>query len=876
MKIIKPDPTEVLTRVFSNSANQYCLSIGLVQSFSLHPTAAQAAPGTSLIWPTAGKALGADAFLDEGFPKARGEFLVYGAAYPPANHTAQPLSVKVTLGSLQKNLAVFGERRFNALGMRSAPEPFERMPVSPAHAFGGPSYAQNPMGKGAEESISERTGLLQQALPNIEIPNRLMVSPSDRPEPAGFWALAAAAPERAKLLGRFDDSWLKNRWPHIPSDTDEAYFQTAPQDQRLNGFFRGDEPVTVQNMHAQFPVLETNLPGMRGRIFVAQRMKNNEQVFKELLTKLETVWLLPDQLIGLVLYRAVVAISEFDAADIDNVYAELEALCHAPESLEQHYKKFLVRRGASTERSIKPTTEPEAALDPTQKSDDILVEAKLPEPKSAAPPPPQPAPDIELERSLKELKDLNQDADTKLNRLKQSGVDLSTLEQQMNLPETNLSAIEAKKLIDESAARMRALFKNSGKTESELIASLKAKPQSASIAAILEKTPGGLLGLMDSVQQNTDKLFALEEAPTKAAKERQPTSPESTIKADELAKQADTERHADLPRDRQWVIDRHARGESFVEQDLSHLDLSGLDLCDADFTGAQLADVNFAQARLERTRFDDALLSAAKLTGANLSAASLKGVSAGKSDFKQCNLSRADLRKGDFSESNFEQANLDYSDLKFAIFSGSNMNGLSALGSVAEKASFDDCALTEANFTDARLKGVSFYGSVMCGVNLTDALCQRTDFSGADLSKGKLSGAGLQDSEATSKTSFARAIFIRADLSGASWAAPCLNEADFNEAIMNKADLTGASMQRARLIRVVARETCFDKVDFESADLTGINLFEGALRGAKLNGCKLQMANLYGVDFLNAQTDGCDMTGSDIERTILSARKRLT
>jgi len=873
MKIIKPDPAEVLTRVFSNSANQYCLSLGLVQSFALHPAAAQPAPGTSLIWPTANKALGADAFLDEGFPKACGEFLVYGAAYPPANHTAQPISVKVTLGGLQKNLAVFGERHFNALGIPSAPEPFASMPVTPAQAFGGASYAQNPLGKGAEESLSERTGLLQRALPNIEMPNRLIVSPSDQPEPAGFWALPAATPQRAKLLGRFDDNWLKTRWPHIPIDTDAAYFQTAPQDQRLNGFFRGDEPITVHNMHARFPVLETSLPRARGRIFVAQRTQNNEPVFKELLTKLETVWLLPDQLIGLVLYRAVVAISEFDAADIDHVYAELEALSDAPESIERHYQKFLVRKGASLERNIKQTSTPEAAINTVDKPDNIVAEPKLPEPKSAVPPAPQTAPDPELERSLKELKELNQDAETKLSKLKQDGVDLSTLEKKMNLPKTNLPPNEAKKLIDESTARMRALFQNSGKTESELIASLKGKPQSASIAAFLENTPGGLLGLMDSVQQSTDKLFALEEARAKAAQEKQPAPPEPIIEVDEPAKQGDIERHTNLLHDRQWVIDRHARGESFVEQDLSHLDLSGLDLCDADFTSAQLAEVNFTQARLERTRFDDALLSAAKFTGANLSAASLKGVSAGKSEFKKCNLSRADLRKGDFSESNFEQANLDYSDLKSAIFSGSNMNGLSALGSVAEKASFDDCALTEANFTDARLKGVSFYGSVMCEVNLTDALCQRADFSGADLSKGKLSGAGLQDSEANSKTTFNQAVFLRADLSGASWAAPCLNEANFNEAVMNKADLTGSSMHRARLIRVIARETCFDKVDFEGADLTGINLFEGALRGAKLNGCKLQMANLYGVDFLNAHTDGCDMTGSDIERTILSVRK---
>jgi uncharacterized protein YjbI with pentapeptide repeats len=786
----------------------------------------------------------------------------------------QPISANVTLGSLQKKLAVFGDRKFNALGLGSTPEPFQRMPIIPENAFGGPSYAQNPSGKGAEESLSERTGQLQRGMPNVELPNRLMVSPSDQPEPAGFWALTAASPQRAKLLGRFDDNWLKHRWPHIPIDTDAAYFQTAPRDQQLDGFFRGDEPLAIQNMHPQFPLVQTNLPGMRARIFVSQRSKSNEQIFKELLTQLETVWLLPDHLIGLVLYRTVVTITEFDAADILHVYGELEPLSDTPATFEQHYQKFLILTGAALDHKTESTPEPTTIdISTKKKSNDNAADTIAPKPEIASQP--TPTTDPELERGVKELKAHTQDAKDRLNKLRESGFDFDAMEKKMQPPKTNLSPTEAKKLFEDSTSRMRSLFKNSGRTESELIELLKARPESAGLAAYLERTPGGLFGMMDKVEKSAQKVFAMEEEQLKAAQEKPPAPPEPTIEASDPVIQEYSEIDHGPLHDRQWVIDRHARGESFVEQDLSHLDLSGLDLCDADFTGAQLAEVNFTQARLERARFDDALLSAAKFTGANLSAASLKGVSAGKSDFNKCNLSRADLRKGDFSESNFEQANLDYSDLKSAIFSGSNMNGLSALGSVAEKASFDDCALTGANFTDARLKGVSFYGSVMSEANLTDALCQRADFSGADLSKGKLSGAGLQDSEATSKTSFAQAVFLRADLSGASWAAPCLNDANFNEAVMNKADLTGASMHRAKLIRVLARETCFDKVDFEGADLTGINLFEGALRGAKLNGCKLQMANLYGVDFLNAQTDGCDMTGSDIERTILSVRKRL-
>lgn len=870
MKILKPDSNEILLRIFSNASQQYCLSIGLLHSFALHPSAAKPAPGTSLIWPTAVEALGEQAILDEGLPKTNGEFLVYGAAYPPIGYTAQPIAVNVSLGGLQKKLAVFGDRSFNALGLRSAPEAFQRMPITPAQAFGGPSDARNPAGKGIDLSPSARTGLPQQSMPNVEAPNRLMVSPTDRPEPVGFWAMTAAAPQRTELLGRFDNNWIKHRWPHLPTDTQDAYYQTAPSDQRLTGFFRGDEHVSIQNMHGQFSSLEASLPGLRARVFVAQRVKPDETVFKELSAPLETVWLLPDQLTGLVLYRAVVALSEIDAADIQHLYAELEPLNAAPQSLEQHYQKFLILSGA--ELAPDEATDADAPVE-----EESAAQAKAPEAPAETvqpPSPPPPPPDPEIERELRELTALGQDAENKLNALTKSGVDFTKMEKMMNLPAENLSAAETKKLIDQSYTATLNLFKSSGKTEAELIAMLAAKPDSAGAAQLLANTPGGLQGLLDDVKKSSDEYFALEDAQLKAEQEQPPTPAEQAAPEGDAAGQ-DGNAGAGLLHDRQWVIDQHARGESFVDQDLSHLDLSGLDLCDADFTGAQLAEVNFAQARLERTRFDGALLSTAVLTGANLSAASLKGVSAGNSDFNNCNLSRANLRDGDFSDGHFEQANFDYSDLKSAIFSGSSMNGLSAKGAVAEKASFEACSLIDANFTDARLKAVSFNDSVMTGANLTDALCQRTDFSGANLSRAKLSGAGLQDSEANAKTSFAQAVLFRANLAGANWAGPCLDEVNFDEAVMNKADLTGASMQRARLIRVLAREACFDKVNLEGADLTGINLLEGALRGASLRGCKLQMANLYGVDFLDAKTEGCDFTGSDIERTILSVRQQL-
>ena len=343
MKIIKPDAAEVLARVFSNSQQQYCLSIGLIQSFALHPNAILPEPNASLVYDVAAKALGKNALLDEGLPKACGEFLLYGAAYPPAGHLGQPISVRVNVGGLQKQLAIFGDRTISPLGIRSKPASFSRMPLTPENAYGGKNYPLNPKGKGADKIIDPVTTSAQRSMPNIESPNRLMVSASDQPEPSGFWAFTPDSPKRSGLLGRFNDRWLVNRWPHLPIDTQAEYFQTAPVDQRLEHYFSGDEAISLHNLHPQLPVIESTLPKMRGRIFVEQQVTPQETIFKELTANIETVWLLPDHLTGLVLYRAVIAIGDSTAVDIKHIYAELEPLTESPKNLERFYKNFLAQ-----------------------------------------------------------------------------------------------------------------------------------------------------------------------------------------------------------------------------------------------------------------------------------------------------------------------------------------------------------------------------------------------------------------------------------------------------------------------------------------------------------------------------------------------------
>ena len=347
MKSHHPTPAEYIKRVISPATGEYVMSYGVITTFALHPDGPAENPYMSQVWPLAMAGLGESSILDEGWPKAAGEFVAYGAAFCPAGFTEQPVSVRIRVGSLEKQLAVFGNRTINFAGTISQPKAFMRLPITAENAFGGEGYDKNPLGKAATPIISE-SGESVWPMPNVELPNKLMIKQSDQLEPAGFWALQQAAPQRAQHLGPFDDAWIKQRWPHLPLGTKPAFYQSAPADQQLNDYFKGDERIVIRNMHPQHAVIESALPSLRARIFVERARQNGEIEFTEYTSRAETVWLFPESLTGLILFRATLPTRDADADDLLHVYAAFESLNQSPQPIEVHYRDFLVRAGRVT------------------------------------------------------------------------------------------------------------------------------------------------------------------------------------------------------------------------------------------------------------------------------------------------------------------------------------------------------------------------------------------------------------------------------------------------------------------------------------------------------------------------------------------------
>ena len=237
-----------------------------MSAFAFFPFAAPGALGSEVaMWKFAAEELGADTPLDFAAPKPRGEVLLTAKAFPRGGTARPACSVRVRLGAVDKTLYVVGDRRWRH-GAATDPEPFTQMPITWANAFGGAGHAPNPLGKGHESTRDGRGE--NQPLPNIEDPKRLVSSPNDRPLPAGFGPYDLTWPQRYSKIGTYDAKWLADRYPGFAADFDPGFFNAAPADQQIEGYFRGDEAFTLENLHPDKPVLEGRLPAIKARIFL--------------------------------------------------------------------------------------------------------------------------------------------------------------------------------------------------------------------------------------------------------------------------------------------------------------------------------------------------------------------------------------------------------------------------------------------------------------------------------------------------------------------------------------------------------------------------------------------------------------------------------
>jgi uncharacterized protein YjbI with pentapeptide repeats len=273
-------------------------------------------------------------------------------------------------------------------------------------------------------------------------------------------------------------------------------------------------------------------------------------------------------------------------------------------------------------------------------------------------------------------------------------------------------------------------------------------------------------------------------------------------------------------------------GVPLEEQDLSSLDLTGLEIVDAHaprslWAGARLRAMALTRAQFNGADLSDALILDSDLDGAILDDANLARAALDGSRFARAraprlmargaSLQRVRATAADFADADFTGADLSFADLRAGRFGAARFEGARLI----------NADLRGADLARARLAGAILAGArVDCATRLPPgldpdaALLVPLDLCGGRFAldyRGKaLDGVSFRD----------------LDLRGALMQGARIAQADFTGANLDGADLSGVSDFGARFAPASAREASLENARGELNDLLAADLRNARLSGA--------------------------------------------
>jgi uncharacterized protein YjbI with pentapeptide repeats len=717
--------------------------------------------------------------------KLRAEILLRASCYAPRGRPVTECPVRVTVGEWSKTLRVVGPRAWSdslAGAVMSSPLAFTKMPISYKNSFGGPGFLRNPVGKGVGTT----------ELPTIEHPAEPIRSRSDEVSPAGFGPLNAAWPPRAGKVGRaYGKSYQETRAPYYAEDFDWSYFNAAPADQQLPGYLRGDEEVTLHNLHPAAPVLSTRLPGLRVRAFV----KDVERRFREVYMALDTLFMDPDKGVLTLTWRGVDKVREDDLSDVKLVLIASEPLADRPLP-EKHYQMLM-------EQIEKDPFGLNAAFD-----DGFKDAASRAEKEEAGEPPPA--------GETEGMDPVSAMLKRKLGRLGEAE------QKRVRDAMAELKPAAAKGNIDLDAATGTAL--ETAADEAPPVVPIK--PGSLPDVGLRKRMRAVMATVAELKKEAREKNLPL---PDIEKLEQMPFDPRLT--------KIDPSYTPPGP----ISTDEPGPGKDLSEQDLSRRDLSGLDLSNAKMegtilTGAKLRGTKLAGANLKKAVLYKADLAEADLSGADLTLANMTLASAIGASF-----AGATVEQAFFEEANLTRADLSGAKGEYVVFTKANLTGARARDATFDHSDFSESSLEESDFLNASLSACLF------------AKCRgrQADLAGARLTASSFADADLKGARFV-RARGERILWFRANLDGADFTLAVFLSCHFTEASAVGAKFFGANLRECRFYRATLDRAEIVKANLFSADLGKAKLNGTRFTGSNLYDAKFLQASGAGADFTGA------------------------
>lgn len=671
--------------------------------------------------------------------KPCGECLVVGSCHPPGGEATRA-QIAFQVGNIRKNVAVIGDRTWSLRGA-TEPRPFRSMPLTWDRAFGGPGHAQNPVGRGLQK-VGDAV-----PLPNLEDPQALIQSAGDRPTPVCAAPISRTWPSRMRLAGTYDGAWLAQRYPGFAEDLAWEYFLGAPPDQRIAGYFAGDEELVLVNLVEGTPSLRAHLPGLTPRAFLTPKGAPDPAAqLWELVLRLDTIVVDGDARTVSCVWRGVTDVATESLAEMGQLFVTVDApgrkrsVAECGAALRAELEK---RREA--EAAHEPEAPPEVASGPLFKTmmGAELKWAHLDQALTVQAGGAPPALMRELAEKLR-ARGVSLDPSTPLGRTFASlGRGEAREEAAPELDYGELRALE-ERLLEEERARLRGVGLD-----------LRRRVQRA---------------LMDGESCANWDLTGV-----------------------------------DLSRLN--ISGGDFKGARFVRANLAGAIFGGAsfegavfheaELSDASFHGASLDGASITLSRLERAHFGDSTLDHATFAECFLREARFT-----RSYARHAEIADSHLEDITFDDCVFDGADFSGSTLERALFARTSLvDAWMPDGMTVRRVRFDRCDLSllrAAGGTD--LSGSTFAACVANGARFGGSIGRGTDFSFSELSRADFAEAELAGAKLMA-CRLEKARFDGAKLHGASLVRSNLFHARFEGADLREADLRGASLYQAELFR---------------------------------------------------------------------------
>lgn len=898
MRTLKPLQTGVLQKPFSYTGRHF-FCVSLLWAFRLDT--GDVVLETDM-WQALGDLLREGRVFDQSMPKDRGEFLVAGSFHAPRGEPVRQEAVSARVGSTSKKLLVSGPRYWRG-GVMTRAEPIASMPIRYDQAFGGEGFPDNPIGRGFV-AVADGNGSDSRPLPCIEYPHEAITAPSQTPRPASFEALDMGWRPRQRHAGTYDEEYLRTRMPGLADDVDWRVFNDAAEDQWIEGFFRGDEDFELVHMHPERSRLQGQLPGVRGRAFIERRTdpdrRDSPLEFREVPLRLDTVWLLPDAEIGVVIHRGTTEIAEDDGTDVVNLMAAHENLADDPRPTS-HYREEM-RKRADPEEGYRYMLDTRALL-PVGCScaiQDLIADDEM------------------------QMEHLGQDASQTFAERQQEEAreqidgQVEKLRTQVEPHREQVSGEAAQ--VDEQIRQVQASLDGEHEPSEE----------ERELRRIMDKAAPGAAGggQVDITQVDFGAFDELEDYTTKLAEQQRKNAEQALQEQiEELRRQNDPERQeltlaiaeaeralasmnepVPLPRPKlEFDVDHVREQLDALEQYRDEMRAGGVDeqeirekipdveslrdeFADAErhleeqyrdgahyleesrsphpgeeperaatllaaaargdiVAGGDFAFVSLAGATIRGLDLSNAYLEYVDFTGATLIDCQLVGAILAKAQLRQCRFERVDLTNANvgatvidgavFEDCDFTEARLGRASIRDSRFERCRLVERQEmfLETEFERASFIDCTMPQANFLERDLAGCSFRGCDLSESNFLQSDLSRTDFSNATLTSVNIVG-----------TPAPGACFDDASMENVRFIDdPVLNDCSFHKASLQRANLRGADLAGAIFSRASLAEA-----DLSEADLTGARLDRARATGAQFRKSNLGSAQLFRADLREA------------------------